>query len=1046
MPARPVVAMFVAIFLFACGGAPAKKPATKPTVTKAAVDPDARPAVAPPSDVKFPVAQRFVVTFKGDPSENKPGLQVLAVPRQGLPTVFVRWVFPGGRTIEFGGGKGPRWPEGTIDFTNQMLTEGTRKHRGTAFAAALQAHGAQLSFSVLPDASIASGRVLSHQLQPYLGLVKEALTQPEFGGKAVSSLRKRWQAHLDTLSTRPRSIAGRVLNRVVYGAHHPYGSPGPTAASIRKIKSSHLKAAHRASFTIPGSTLIVVGDIDPGALIETVRNVFGKALDGRADKLPAVPPPHGDTTGCHVVDVPTAVQTVIMQGNPGPLRGDAGWAAVKVANQVLGGSASSRLFTVLRERKGLTYGVYSSLDGRLHAGDWSVVASTRTAKTDEAVAAIGQELALIRAQNASETELAAAKRKLGGGYVMSLSRGGAIAARIASQLLFKLPDDYWAKYVGQINAVTGEQVRGAANRFFGTKPVATVMVGNIGKIRPAIDRHCPRLILRDAQSKVLKVLVGGDSEMSDEARTKAFASWASDDAGLIPLGMYVRNAAHKLDNRADALAALLETGREQHIIQIGRTAKDWPSLSVPVLDRMMGAFKLAATPHDIKRALRAHAVVLDLLEPADHKPTVLVESDQLAARTAIAAWAFAGVTPETPSSDVKTLMKERLIPSDLVRLGAPSIAGLEALVSTSVLRVEAARALRALDSAESMRALLRGYRRSLVERRQLPDVQDLEVIGSLRGFQTALLLFDSHALQQSNASPESRATSAATIDMLRKVIDDMANTKSNEPRDRKSGRTVLQRDFDQFIRSFEALLQFPNADDRWWAARMLIENKGLVGLRLVLHGLRDDGNYSDPEHYTVDPKYAIGDLCRNQIAPLGRKNVQSLLLAELVGRHRVAKVIAITALKTFGDVGSLRALRTHYDTTKVSNILALPGHVTSKRLAESAVDVHAYLDEIEAERKAGRVTDEIAALHREFAFYTYDLTGIKLRSEVARRVRERLAATGHRAPTAKDKAGKGKAGKDKAGKDEAGTDKAGKGKPGAKNAKAAPKRAKKPAN
>ena len=82
--------------------------------------------------------------------------------------------------------------------------------------------------------------------------------------------------------------------------------------------------------------------------------------------------PKPEPEACHVFEVPDAVQSVIVEGNPGAARGDPDWPQLVVANQILGGSASSRLFTVLRERKGLTYGIYSSLDGRRRAGDWSL--------------------------------------------------------------------------------------------------------------------------------------------------------------------------------------------------------------------------------------------------------------------------------------------------------------------------------------------------------------------------------------------------------------------------------------------------------------------------------------------------------------------------------------------------------------------------------------------------------------------------------------------------------------------------------------------------
>ncbi len=707
-----LIALSLSAALAACGGAPPKKAVKKKAPPP--VKTSDRPEVEPPADAKFPLPKRFAVS--SDPGAKEGGVNVLVVERSELPAVFMRWVFPGGRVVEFAGGKGPRWPEGTVDLTAEMLTEGTRQHRGTAFAAALQSHGAQLSFSARPDAVVATGRVLSSELRPYLELTREALTQPEFGSKAAGSLKKRWQAHLANLSTRPRSVAGRVFNRVVYGADHPYGSPGPTLASIGNIASRHMQAARREALRLPGSTLIVVGDVKAETLVSAVREVFGKALDGKADPATKAAATAPEPTSCHVIDVPGAVQTVILHGNPGPTRGDKRYSGARLANQVLGGSASSRLFTVLRERKGLTYGIYSSLDGRVVAGDWSLVASVRTAKTGEALGAIVQELALIRSQAPSATELANAKRKLAGNFLMSLSRGGAVAARLAAEALYGLPEGYWGRYVGELQAVDGEAARAEAARNFGVGPQATVLVGNLPAIRPGTGADGARIVARDATGKVLRVVVGGDKEMTDKDRDALFEKWASSDQGYEPLEMFVTNTEHALPVRADALAALLETGRHHKLRAIGGKAKDWDKLVVEVVDRLIASFKLNETKHDLERAFAAKAVLLDVIEPPDRDQTVLAPEIELASRKALAAWAFAGIYNDTPAEDVRRIVKLRLVPSDMVRLGEPAIRGLEAMVSTSVMRVEAGRALRLLESSAATRALLRAYRRALIER------------------------------------------------------------------------------------------------------------------------------------------------------------------------------------------------------------------------------------------------------------------------------------------------------------------------------------------
>ncbi len=978
-----IVAMSSALLLFACGApAPVKKAPPPPTDVGPSDPWGPRPAVPAVQGGGFPTPERIVVSGKGRPSAQRPGVELLVVERHDAPAVFLRWVLPGGRAVAFTGARGKsatRWPEGTLDFTARMLTEGTRRHRSSAFAAALERHGGTLDVDVGPDAIVVSGRVLSHQLEPYLKLIREALTEPELAARAAKSLRQRYTAALTNVQRQPKQVAGRNIGRLLHGSSHPYGSPGLTLDSVGKVGASDMRAALRAAFRLGGSTLVVVGDVKGSDLATRLRKVFGRALDSTPAAVDLPSAGTLELAGCQVIDIPDAVQTAIIEANPGPSAAIAGRADLVIANQVLGGSASSRLFTVLRERKGLTYGIYSALDLRRRTGDWSVSTSVRTAKTAAALAAIRTEIRLMRSAAAGAKELGAARQYLAGQFVLRQSSGRNLAYKLAQLRTDGLPDDTWQRHVAALQGVDAERARAAASTWMGSGRRITMLAGSVSGMRPAIDALCTRMVQRDAQGRLLRYLIADDNEMGDADRVALFALWSASEPGLVPLARYVANAKRSAGFRADALMTLLGTPRQDKILATGAAASDWPKVAGELSLRLVAAL----SGGEAARARSARVVLLDLIAPASGS-SPLREAGQTAAHGALAGWAFAGITPEGETADVAKIMKERLVEADLARLGPQAVDGLEALISTDVWRTSAARALVARGEGSATRALVRAYRRSLVERKALPNPEDLALIGATANHQTALLLLDAHAVHQASEKPAVRQSVANTMATLRSVIDRMASATSREPSDRRATRTVLERDFGHLLRPLERVLAFRNGDDRWWAAELIIRNLGVKGLRLALDGLADDEVYAAEGWHAIDPRRSMGDLCRNEIAPLGGDAVRTAMLARIHRQSRIGKAIAVTCLKALGDAGSMDALRTTHDKTDVGPVLGLVGVVTVSQLARSAVAVRQYMAQVDAAIAAGQIDRKTGVLYKNIAYYTVDKSGEQLKHEVAR--------------------------------------------------------------
>ncbi len=1004
--AARILGPFGLALAIACGGAP--PPPTAAVSTTPAIDPaSVRPRTADIGAVRFPTPTVSVVggglggaIVPGVSGESGAGVELIVATRRTSPSVHFRWLIPGGKALELGneGRNRLRFPAGTMDLMAELVTEGTLPHRGEAFAAALERHGASVDVSAAADAIIISGRVLSHQLAPTLQLVGELFTAPEFDGKLLSTRKAQHAASLADLTSRPEAVAGRIFNRVVYGPDHPYGSPGLDVDSLPRITRAHLVDAHRAAFGAGGSSLVLVGDVAAEDAALWVHKALGAAAGRRAEGTGAVPAVAGEPDACHVYDVKEAAQSVVVFGNPGPERNASAWPQLVVANQILGGSASSRLFTVLRERKGLTYGIYSSLDGRLRAGDWSLSGSVRTPKTAEAIDAIEVELSVMRSSAPSEAELVASRRFLVGQFVLGAADAGQVASRLAAVRLYGLPESTWDRYAEELQRTDADTVRALSERHFYASGKQIVIAGDLAALRPALDDRCPRIDLRDVDGERVRTLVGPDAAMTDADREALFTLWAAGEGGEKAIARFAADTSHTPAVRAALLDRLRSGPHVAKALAYGAKASDWPAVAAVLVERLLPLLRDDA----LDEARSAKSMLLDLLAPTSGASPVEETLRQRAAAQLV-GWAFAGVGVDSGTAAVKELVTPRLQESDLSRLGPSAITGLESLVSADVFREAAALALIGLGDGASVRALVRAYRRVLVVRRVLPSKRDLELLSRVPDAQTALVLFDCHALleladREQEGTADSEATAAratarkATMATLRGVVDAMSTATAQEAGGSRG--SVLDRDIRHLQAHLEALLEFRDADDRWWAATLLVRHKGGEGLRIALTGLSDDQRYADPAWHTVPVQQQILGLCEAEIAPLGAAVVRPQLFAALAGGTRIAKILAVTTIRIWGDDDSINALRTHQDPADVAGVLGLDRPTSITDLAKAAVDANRLIRKWDEEARGGRMDPSVFARRRKTALSLLTLTGSALEAAVERSEPKAVPAPG----------------------------------------------------
>lgn len=429
------------------------------------------PPLGTPRPPVVPVVQR---------AELACGLPVLVVERRALPVVDVRLVLPGGAAAD------PAGAEGCAALTAASLDEGTERRTGPELAAALALLGAGYRAFADWHETVLSLHVLSPGFDAAIRLFTEIARTPVFPATAVARRRAQRAASLRQDRDDPGITAARVLARAIYGGHR-YGTPAAgTPESVESLTQEQLVASHARTFGPRHGFLVVAGDVALPSLIPLLDDAFGNWIGGAAWGSVAPSPTDGSAM-VHVVDRPGAPQSELRVGHAGPPRSSPDYFPLIVGNTILGGAFTSRINLVLREQKGLTYGARTGFAFRRDGGPFGASVAIQTDATAEAVGDILDAMEALRVAPPSESELDRARSWLALGLPRGLETAGSVADRVADIESHGLGDDYLARFVERVSAVSGEQVRAAAHRHLQPARTSIALVGDLARIRKPLE-------------------------------------------------------------------------------------------------------------------------------------------------------------------------------------------------------------------------------------------------------------------------------------------------------------------------------------------------------------------------------------------------------------------------------------------------------------------------------------------------------------------------------------------------------------------------------
>ena len=429
------------------------------------------PTVPPPKPVVLPEpAERTLAN----------GLRVLVIERHSLPIITLRLVAKAGAEAD------PPSHAGTAQFVAGLLDEGTTSRTSLQIAEAVDQAGGVIDTGADWDESYVALSVLADHAGMAFDLVADMAIRPEFDPAEVERGRRQLLSSLEILYRDPSYLADAVFNQAIFaGTLYSHPAEG-TPESVRRIIRADLRRFHERNYRPGNSILAVVGDIAPADAFARAGESFG-SWKAEALSAPAPAPPPENTVQSSspsrrviVIDKPDAVQTEIRIGNRGIRRDSSDYGALTMANQILGGPATNRLFHSLRSQRGLTYGASSDLVCHQTVGSWVAKTSTRTPETLKAINLILEEMKRLQDHPPNDAELDTTRSYLTGHTALEFETSEDIATQVLQLMVHNLPLDYWNNFPTNIGNISRQEVGDRTRQYLDPDHALIVLVGDAG--------------------------------------------------------------------------------------------------------------------------------------------------------------------------------------------------------------------------------------------------------------------------------------------------------------------------------------------------------------------------------------------------------------------------------------------------------------------------------------------------------------------------------------------------------------------------------------
>ena len=437
-----------------------------------------------------PAEGRVVAVQRPSPSQTMlpNGLRVVTAGTTNVPLAAMTLAIKGGASTD------PAGKSGVATLVAELVTRGTKTHTAQQIAAEIESLGATLTSTADMDGIVVTVSAPTANLEAAARVLRDVAQNAVFPAEEFERARKRAVDRVAVSMKEPATVASWVIQRALYGPA-PYGNvTSGTAASLRSLEQGDLVQHFREWWHPANAALVIAGGIDPETATQLARDLFGDWQGLAGARTP--PSERAGTAPARrtiVVDIPDSPQTAVVVGLRGLDRAHPAYYEAIVANAILGGNTTSRLFDEVRLKRGLSYSVASWMFERMDDAVLTGWAQTKSERAPELLDVLLAEFARMAGEPLAPDAIEKRKAFMTGFLDRQLETSSGFAGFMAGLLLQGLPPEEVTRYAGRIAGVTAAAATGTAARLFSPDATTVVVVGDASKVVDALRKVRPEV-------------------------------------------------------------------------------------------------------------------------------------------------------------------------------------------------------------------------------------------------------------------------------------------------------------------------------------------------------------------------------------------------------------------------------------------------------------------------------------------------------------------------------------------------------------------------
>ncbi len=423
---------------------------------------------SPSSEISFKMPSQSKFSLNNE-------LDIYFVKKNDLPIILLNVIINAGSKFD------PINNKGTSNLLTMCIDEGAGNYNALELSEQFDLLGAHFSPSCNNDTIQITLQTLKENFREALNLLGKILTEPHLAEKDFEREKSKIQTQLKQLSDDPDYLANTAFESILFGESHPYSFPVlGLNDNIVNINNDKINSYY-SKFILPNNSFIIaVGDITKQELKKNLNENISVWEKGNADfHVDKISSPDKKTV--YIVNKKDAVQTEIRVGHHSTMKKSKDYFSKHLLNTILGGQFTSRINLNLREKHGYTYGAGSSFNYYKDDAYFGVSTSVGIENTTNTLNEIFYELNNIR-NGVTEEELSFAKSSIIRKFPLNFETFRQVASHIIGKVIYDLPDDYYDKYINNINSVSIDEVNEAAAKNIFPDSAMTVLVGDKDKL------------------------------------------------------------------------------------------------------------------------------------------------------------------------------------------------------------------------------------------------------------------------------------------------------------------------------------------------------------------------------------------------------------------------------------------------------------------------------------------------------------------------------------------------------------------------------------